>query len=275
MAAKNVEHSFVVHRRLSTFLCLTSFVICAFVFLSPAQIIALGDNSYLSELSVEDMDLYPAFRKTTLAYQVEVPESTTQLEIVALPEDERAQVEIVGNEDLRAGRNAIQIIVTAEDESTTSYELVVLKAGAVEAIDVTLRLLSIPDYMLTPQFRNDLFEYSIQVSHDVDSLEIIAIPNNPNSTISIEGNTDLKAGENQISITVVSENGDVKETYFIQVHKSEEPDLSGYQRDVRNQTIISYAPWAGGVLVAIALMAIIALRIKKKSGKEAEYDEDL
>ena len=78
----------------------------------------MGNNSnspYLKDLVVEGFDLTEKFDKENLDYTLSVPYDTTILEIAALPEDENAEVEIKGNDNLIVGENVITITVTSAE----------------------------------------------------------------------------------------------------------------------------------------------------------------
>jgi len=270
MVAKIVEHSFVIYGRMSTFVFLTLLFFCVVIISPSVSGATLNDNSYLSDLAIEGMDLTPGFRKTTLFYQVEIPDESTQLNIIAVPEDERAQVEITGNEVLRAGRNTIDIAVIAQDGTRTHYEIAAFRAGVIDTGDAMLRQLSILDYALTPQFREDILEYFIEVDYSVDALEIVAVPNNPDSQVAITGNEDFQVGENKVTIAVVSKNGDTQSTYSITVNKFEEIEVSWYQSGIARWPLIIYAPWAAIALGAIAVLGYVIVRSSKRSGTECD-----
>ena len=78
-----------------------------------------SDNSSLSVLQIAEGAITPEFNSGTLEYQINVPNETTKLTITATPADSKAIVKIAGNEELVVGENAIEVIVTAENGSTT------------------------------------------------------------------------------------------------------------------------------------------------------------
>ena len=49
----------------------------------------------------------------------------------------------------------------------------------------------------------------------LESLEVTAIPENPNATVTVTGNRNLKIGKNLIEIHVVSEDKTKEEVYKI------------------------------------------------------------
>lgn len=45
---------------------------------------------------------------------------------------------------------------------------------------------------ITPEFKTDIYEYDLTVSKDVNNIEVLAIPKNPNAQIEVTGNTRVK-----------------------------------------------------------------------------------
>lgn len=91
-------------------------------------------NAYLQSIFVENNTLNPEFSSEVLEYNLEtIDEKTNKLNISAFPINENAKVEIIGNENLLIDKNAIKIVVTAEDgENQKTYILNVNKEGKEE-----------------------------------------------------------------------------------------------------------------------------------------------
>lgn len=79
-----------------------------------------SSNAYLKKIIIEDYDL--KFNKKVKLYNLIIKKSNKSLKINAMPEDNKATVNIVGNEDLKDG-SIIKIIVKAENESKITYQL--------------------------------------------------------------------------------------------------------------------------------------------------------
>lgn len=75
-------------------------------------------NTNLETLAIENHLLYPAFDTTNTNYNVEVGNNTEQINLLAIPEDENATVEINKNDTLKGGNNTIKITVTARNGFT-------------------------------------------------------------------------------------------------------------------------------------------------------------
>ncbi|MBR1416801.1 MAG: cadherin-like beta sandwich domain-containing protein [Bacilli bacterium] len=72
------------------------------------------------------------------------------------------------------------------------------------------------------KFSSDTLEYSISVSNDVGTIDVTYKASDNNASVSLQGNKDLKVGENTVSVTVTAEDGS-KRTYIINVFKASDP----------------------------------------------------
>lgn len=68
---------------------------------------------------------------------------------------------------------------------------------------------------LSPSFDKDTYEYNLTVKNNVETIDVLAISENPKATINISGNTNLKEGKNNIKIKVTSEDKKKTKTYTI------------------------------------------------------------
>lgn len=90
-------------------------------------------NTNLEVLAIENELLNPPFDAGTTNYQVEITNETTDLNVFAVPEDEKATVQIEGKDDLKEGNNFLKITVTAQNGfSKKVYEVNVYKRNLEE-----------------------------------------------------------------------------------------------------------------------------------------------
>ncbi len=94
-----------------------------------------------------------------------------------------------------------------------------------EKANNNLKILKIEGVELTPEFNANVTEYSIQLTnYKENELKILAEAEDNKSTVKIEGNTNLKLGENVITITVTAEDG-TKKVYTITATKEDKEAL--------------------------------------------------
>lgn len=83
-------------------------------------------SSKLASLTVEGLELKEKFNKDVLDYTLEVPFETEKVNVIATAEDENANVQIKGNENLQVGDNVVTITVTsAESEEKKIYNITI------------------------------------------------------------------------------------------------------------------------------------------------------
>ena len=81
-------------------------------------------NTNLETLAVEYYTLSPEYNANVTNYNVEISNLTNDLNILAIPEDEDAKVDISGNKNLKTGNNKVIISVTAENGITKKDYLI-------------------------------------------------------------------------------------------------------------------------------------------------------
>ena len=90
-------------------------------------------NTNLEILAIENELLNPPFDAGTTNYQVEISNETTNLNVLAVPEDEKATVQIEGKDNLKEGNNFLKVTVRAQNGvSEKRYEVNVYKRNLEE-----------------------------------------------------------------------------------------------------------------------------------------------
>ena len=106
-------------------------------------------NADLETLAVEYFDLTPEFDKNITNYSSEVSNEVNKLNILAIPSNESAKVQITGNENLKVGDNQITISVTARDGITNKkYYINVHKRSEEEEIQEKEEQQNIINYIM-------------------------------------------------------------------------------------------------------------------------------
>lgn len=82
------------------------------------------DNN-LKSLSIDGVELTPAFNKDTLNYSVTVPEGTKSVNIKAVASDSKASVSGDGEINVSEGANNVSVVVRAENGSEKTYTITV------------------------------------------------------------------------------------------------------------------------------------------------------
>lgn len=101
-----------------------------------------------------------------------------------------------------------------------------------QSSNATLQSLRVNIEGTTPNFEKDINEYYLTVSSKVNDIEVLAVSENPNATIEITGNTNLKKGLNLITIKVTSEDKTQNNSYTIYVTKTDNEELANSNLEI-------------------------------------------
>lgn len=195
-----------------------------------------ANNSYLQSLRLDIEGISPEFDKNIYEYYITVPTKVKELEVLAISENQKATINITGNEGLKEGQNTIKIEVISEDKSTNKvYNIYVTRTDNVEAANANLEILAIENTLLTPPFDAKETRYDAEVPNNTEKLNIFAVPENENAKVEVTGGSNLQEGDNTVIITVTAENGYTVKEYKINVHKRNEKEQVEYQQEQEEQ----------------------------------------
>lgn len=196
-------------------------------------------NSLLQSLNLDIEGITPEFKSSVYKYYLTVPTSINDILVTATPSNKNSSVTITGNNNLKDGLNIINIKVTSFDKTNTSnYEIYVSKTDNKESTNTNLETLAIENTLLNNIFDNSVTNYDIEVGNNVDSLNILAIPEDEAANVKIIKDETLKEGNNKVIVIVTAQNGYTKKEYNINVYKrnaSEEQVYNQEQEDNKNK----------------------------------------
>ena len=116
---------------------------------------------------------------------------------------------------IKTNTNDIQIQIGKEDRTPEIAENEI--GNNLQTNNAKLKTLRLDKEGLTPDFNKDIIEYYLTVPSSENNIEILALSENPNATIEITGNTNLKNGLNVIKALIISEDKTQQNTYTIYV----------------------------------------------------------
>ncbi len=176
-----------------------------------------SSNNYLKALKLKDVELN--FDKNVYEYNVNVLYNILETEVIAVPEDIKAKVEVIGNKALIIGENVFTINVIAENGAVLSYKITInrLEEGRALSSNNYLSELLINNYPI--DFNKEITNYTIKIN-DENRLTISYTPEDANSIVQIEGNNALKNGS-KIIVRVTSEDKSVR-LYTINIEKDQD-----------------------------------------------------
>lgn len=185
----------------------------------------ISSENHLSGLKISDAALSPEFSPYQQSYTAKVSYHIAAIEVMATAMDPYAQIQISNPELKPNAETNVTVTVMAEDGSERVYTIAVTReddpnrplSSACELSDITVE-----GFMLSPEFKPGVSEYVLWLPYEVSSVEISATAKDQRATVTVEGNTRLKAGQdNPIRITCRAEDGTAK-VYTIIAKRAEE-----------------------------------------------------
>ena len=194
---------------------------------------------------------------------VTVDGKTDTVDISAVAQDSNAKISGTGKKELKTGTNTVAITVTGSNGAKLTYNVRIRKlvdssqsqpnvpdttpdatpdTSQNEPMLLRLKTLMITDTELLPDFDEETFEYTVNVTNE-EKLDIIAEANDENAEIEIEGNENFIDGENEVTITLTRKNTSDEEGQDSQSNgENAEPEKTVYTINVIKTTVALSAP---------------------------------
>lgn len=178
------------------------------------------NNANLQILRLDREGITPDFKQDVYKYYITVPIDVKSIEVLAIGENPNSIIDIKGNDNLITGLNVITINVLSEDRTQSNvYTIEVTKTDNESSANTNLEILAVENVLLNPPFEPNITQYNVNISNQLSNLNIFAVPEDPNATVQINGNSNLNEGNNLITITVTAQNGFSKKLYVLDVYK--------------------------------------------------------
>ena len=254
---------------------------------------AKSNVATLANLGIKGQYDFTGFRAAKTSYSVTVPNEAESVEIYASKGQSGQKITGTGLKQLKEGTNAINVVVTAEDGTTTKTYTINIERKSAETTDnkeenteeqpeetsteeeetFGLKDLKIDGLELTPEFKTDVYEYSAELKEDKTSLELTTIATEENAEIEVTGNEDLKDGENIITVIVKEKETDKTATYQITVNKiKEETNITeAIVNNIDNKTKEMIILGIGILALIIVVIIIVIVNKKRNSNNGQEY----
>jgi len=109
-----------------------------------------------------------------------------------------------------------ELSMTTTNGSTSFKMMTQAELQASYSKNNNLKELSIEGYALTPEFKKDVLEYTLELENGIESINVSAVKEDSTASIEGTGTIPLSEGVNPIKIVVTAQNGTTK-TYTINV----------------------------------------------------------
>lgn len=169
---------------------------------------------------------------------------TTSVEVTAEPTTNLSTVEIVGADALVVGKNIVRINVTAQDASVRTYRLIF---NVAPNTDTSLESVTVGG--------QDATGGSVTLPAGTRAAAVLVVTTDPYATFAVQGNTDLKTGDNDVTVTVTAADGETTEDVVITVTVSE--PILGTEVGVESITVAGQDGLAGDVNVGLGTQAVL------------------
>lgn len=190
------------------------------------------NNSYLEVMRINKEGIEPNFNKEIFEYYVITEEDINELEITAIPENKNSKVEIIGNKNFKYGTNIIEIKVQSQKgDNSNVYKIYLTKTKNVSQSNNNLETLAIENAILYPEFDKNITNYETEVDNNVNNVNLLAIPENTNAKVTINGSEKLEIGDNPIIVNVLSEDGLSYKKYELNIHRRTENEQQDYEEE--------------------------------------------
>jgi len=194
--------------------------------INDGQYIPINDAS-LSSIELSAGSLNQDVDQKETEYTAIVPYGTTSLTMSAIPTVEHGAVAAYESTvNLVDGEGYSVIAVTAADGKTTKIYTVNF-GWADESSDATLASLDLSVGSIDPEFSPSGLDYSALVPPGTNSVNVIAVSSSSNATVVGDGAIDVSAGSGKAVIMVTSPNGEVTNTYTVELSTNLIEDWDG------------------------------------------------
>lgn len=250
--------------------------------MEKVQAVMKNNNPLLRDIKIDGQAIEPQFDQFITDYVITIGEDKDKIDIEVITDDPNATAEILGDTNLKTGVNNFEIKVTAEDGITTNSYYLHITKGNKEKANANLKTLEVKGIQLNPTFNDKDIHYLVEYEGYIESLDIIAIPQNQNAKIEILDNNNFSSTLHIVTIKVTAEDGVTTKEYKLTAKKAgesvEDPsgledyeaDLEQAKKEEQKQNHQYYVIWGGVVflvLVGIMVLIVIAKKGKKKVEK--------
>ena len=183
-------------------------------------------NANIEKLEVLNPQTEIHFDPEKTEYYFSIPNNYTKLELNVVLEDQKATYQVVGNENFETGLNVVEVVVTAVNRETKTYTLNVYREQSGNTFLSSLEVSNDTEiFDLKPKFNKIVSNYTVNVSNEIDEVQIIATPEHALTTVTGDGTKSLKVGTNTFNITSTSEDGSVQ-IYEVAIIRAKNADAT-------------------------------------------------
>ena len=195
------------------------------------------DNNFLKGINISSGNLNPDFKSNVYNYTIKVSKDIEKISISGVKNTNSQKITgEVSNYPLKNGKNNFTLSVTDDGASAKAYNIVVEKTASDKKILLSKLSLSSG----TIEFDPNVFEYETKVLYDIEKINVLATPEDATSKVTVEGNENLKVGENVITITLKDDVNN-EQVYKVKVNRLNEGETLGDNPNIQDISIKGYS----------------------------------
>ena len=184
---------------------------------------SLGTDATLKSLTIKNGTLDKKFQPNVYEYSVSIASNVSSLDIEYELSDNNASYFGPSSDDNKNLKNGDQLklnVVAEDGETSQTYTLTIVK----DATSLKLKSLKINGYALNESFDADILEYTASIPYEIDTITVAAVAEDNAASVKVTGLTNLRVGENAVTITVSDKAGNTR-TYRIIVTREKEASV--------------------------------------------------
>lgn len=194
-------------------------------------------STFLKGIKVSSGKLSPEFSKDVYSYVIKLDKTVDKITIEGIKEDNAQTITgEVKNVPIKFGVNNYSLVVSNGSNQRRTYGVIVVREDNRDANSKLASLSVNPGGII---FDPAVLEYRIKVLNNVNEITVLATPEKGTSTVNVEGNKNLKDGENTITVKVTAEKGN-QTVYKIKVDRLAEGETLGDNANIQDIKIKGY-----------------------------------
>lgn len=138
---------------------------------------------------------------------IELQPGTTSVSVISTPTNSAASVVVLGSDNLKAGSNSLQVIVTAANGTVRRNYRIILVVPELST-DTSLSILRVNGTNVSDG-------QTIQLPSGTKAVSVNAVANKAEATVIVTGGVNLQAGLNNLQVLVTAQDGITQRTYKI------------------------------------------------------------
>lgn len=185
----------------------------------------------LKDVSVSKGTIFPVFDKDVTDYTIyDIGDTINSIKFTLTCNDGECNTVVGGGKSvsnktvtLNQGENKVTVTVTSQDYSKSmTYNFTVIR-GDTSFNSAKLGSLSFGNYTLSPEFKNDVKDYTLIIPYEINNLTnaIDYKAEDKNANVEVKGIDSFKYGENTLTLEVTNSAKDMVNTYTVKVYRLE------------------------------------------------------